>query len=144
MKKKKISKSLPIGQTLETDDIYLPYGKGKKPNSKKRPVIIADKQRNYYGEEEYIVIPASKQKTNNTFPYYKYGIKNIRIDIEVEDNEGKPIKQNEKFKLTNNCSQLPFNEAKDIRDKVLNHSKFSSENRRKYNKFWQRYKKSRD
>lgn len=140
MKYKK-KKSLSIGQTLETNDRNLPYGKNQKPDNKSRPVIIADKQKNLFGEEEFLVIPASKQETRNTFRYGKFGIKNIRNNIEIEDNEGLPIKLNDKFKLTENCSKLPEEDTIKIYDRVLNHTRFSSENRKKQEQFHNRYKK---
>ena len=134
----KSSPLIKIGQTLSSNDLYLPYNKGRVPESKERPVIVADKNKN----NELVVIPASTQKTPNTTLYGKYGIAYYRHNLEIEDNEGNPIKYGRKFRKTNKCTQIPLSEVKIIRDKVLNHSKFSSENRKKYNKFLQ--KKSRD
>lgn len=134
--------NLPIGQTLETQDKYLPYNK-KTSNELKssRPIIIADKQINPKGIEEYAVIVGSSKKTKNTFSYNKYGIKNIRNNIEIEDNENKPITLNNKFRLTNNSTRIPEIETEKIFNKVVNHTKFSSENRVKHKKFIDRYKK---
>ena len=129
---------IKIGQTLSSNDLYLPYNKGRVPKSKERPVIVADKNKN----NELVVIPASTQKTSNTTLYGKYGIDYYRHNLEIEDNEGNPIKYGRKFRKTKKCTQLPLSEVKIIKDKVLNHSKFYSENRKKYNKFLQ--KKSRD
>ena len=134
MKKKKIE----IGQTLESNDLYLPWEKGKKPKSKNRPVIVVDKNQH----EDLVIIPGSTRDTANTTYYGKYGIEFYRHNIEIEDNEGKPIRKGEKFRETQNCSKLPFDEVKKIRERVINHTKFSSENKAKYNRFWN--KKSRD
>jgi hypothetical protein len=131
---------LPIGQTLETNDLFLPYKKTRVPQSKSRPVIIIDKNK----LEEYAIVPGSTKKTPNTTEYNKYGIKHFRHDIEVEDNEGKPIKQNNKFKQTEKTTKLPISDVNKIKDELLNHKKFSSENRRKYQCFKNRHKKSKD
>lgn len=133
----KNSVGIKIGQTLETNDIYLPYNKNRVPKSKKRPVLVIDKNE----FNEFVIVPGSKQETKNTVSYNKYGLKNYRINIEIEDNEGNPIKENEKFKKTENCSVLPESEALKIKNIVLNHSRFSSENRKKYNLFIDRHKK---
>ncbi len=133
-------KKIRIGQTLETNDIYLPHKKNRVPKSKKRPILVVDKNE----FNELVVVPGSKKKTNNTVPYNRYGLKNYRISIEIEDNEGNPIKENEKFRKTKNCSVLPESETLKIKDNVINHSRFTSENRKKYNLFINRHKKSRD
>lgn len=140
-KKSKFKRSLPIGQTLETNDLYLPYKKNKKPANKSRPVIIADKQVSPKGIEEYSVIVGSTQETRNTFKYGKYGIKHIRNNLEIEDDEKMPITLNHKFKLTKNCSRIPEEETKQLYDRVVEHTRFASENIKKKIKFDNRYKK---
>lgn len=135
VQKQNKQKRVNIGQTLETNDIFLPHDKPAKPKS--RPVIVVDKNK----KNELVIVPGSKEKTPNTKEYHRHGIKLYRLVIEVEDNEGKPIKVNEKFQRNEKCTKLPINEALTIRDKVLNHSKNSSENRLKYEKFNNRYKK---
>ncbi len=136
----KKSKAISIGQTLETNDLYLPYKSNRVPKSKNRPVIIVDKNRN----NEFVVIPGSTEDTPNTTYYGKHKIKYYRHNIEIEDNDGKPIMVGTKFRKTSNCSKLPESEAIRIRNHVVNHTKFSSDNKTKYNKFWNRNKKSRD
>ena len=130
-----IRSNIEIGQTLETNDLFLPHK--KQPNSKSRPVIVVAK--NKYND--YAVVPGSKQLTRNTRPYNKYGIKNYRNNVEIVDNEGKPIKRNKKFLLTQNCSKLPKKDVEIIYDKVVNHSRFSSENRKKMRSFYDRKKR---
>lgn len=137
------TKNIDIGQTLETNDIYLPHKKNKVPESKSRPVIVVDKIKNPKGESEFAVVPGSTKDTANTTRYGKYGIKYYRHNIEVVDNENKPIKQNDKFSVTEKSTKLPVSEAKKIKDEVINHTRFSSENRRKYSEFQNRYKKSK-
>lgn len=129
-------KSIPIGQTLESNDIYLPHK--TTTQSKARPVIVVDKKKNKQGDEELAVVPGSTQNTPNTKYYGKNGIKYYRKSLEVEDDEGNPIKEGQKFKKTSRCTQLPLKDVKEIKDQVLNHSKRSSENRKNYSKFQKR------
>ena len=84
------------------------------------------------------------KKTLNTSTYGKYGIVAYRNTIEITDNEGQPIKVGDKFRKTENCTKLPRNEAIKIFDKVVNHTKFSGENRKKYTKYKNRHKKNRN
>lgn len=130
---------LLIGQTLETNDRFLPHKAGKVPERKSRPVIIANKQLNPKGVEEYSIIPGSTKKTKNTTYYGKNGIEFYRHNVEVRDNEGNPITQNEKFKVTKKSSVLPNRDIDKIRNKVVNHTKFSSENKKKVVEFKNRY-----
>lgn len=127
---------ISIGQTLESNDLYLPHHKDTV--SKTRPVIVVDRNQN----EELVVVPGSTRNTPNTTYYGKHGIKYYRHNIEIADDEGKPIKQGRKFQKTKRCSKLPLDETLKLRNKVINHTRFASENRKKYNKFLQ--KKSRD
>ena len=118
-----------VGQTLETNDIYLPYKNNPKPKS--RPAIIV--AINKYGY--YAVIPATSQSTKHSTYYGKYGIKYYRHNIEIEDNEGNPISVNKKFRLTDNCSKIPPGDVAIIKNAVLEHTKFSSENKIKMSQF---------
>lgn len=128
---------IEIGQTLETNDVYLPHKKNKKIEPKSRPIITVEV--NDYGE--LAVVPASSRDTRNTRKFGKYGIKYFRNVIEINDNEGKPIKVGPKFQLTKNCSKIPKQDADYIKDMVVNHSRFSSENRRKLEIFNKRKKR---
>lgn len=134
--KYKNKNKIEIGQTLESNDLYLPWKKGKMPKSKNRPVIVVDKNKN----EDLVVVPGSTQDTPNTTYYNKFGIKYYRHNIEIEDNEGKPIRNGMKFRKTKNSSKLPFDEARKIRNNVINHTKFASENKAKYDRFWNKKK----
>ena len=138
LKKKSTRKKiqLKVGQTMQTKDKYLPNAK-KELGEKTRPVIVLEVNE----KGECVITPGSKQKTPNTKYYGKYGIKYYRSNIEVVDNENKPIKQNEKFVVNEKCSKLPELEASKILDNVVNHTKFASENRKKLNQFKARYKK---
>ncbi|HJD05281.1 MAG TPA: hypothetical protein IAB72_00165 [Candidatus Onthoplasma faecipullorum] len=144
MKKIKLifKRKLPIGQTLETKDKFLPIDKRHSQKLKdSRPLIILDKIKNPKGQEEYAVVTASTKETNNTKRFNKYGLKYIRNNLEIEDNEGKPIIQNEKFKVTKNSTRISKEDADKLLNYTLNHNRFSSENRKKHEKFKNRYKK---
>lgn len=131
---------IEIGQTLETNDVYLPHKKNKKPEAKTRPIITVEINKN----GELVVVPCSTKKTSHTTKYKKYGISYYRHNIEIVDNEGKPIRVGTKFQLNNKCSKLPIKEAKHIEEHVLNHTKFSSENRKKLRIFKNRNKKRKN
>lgn len=139
--------SLLIGQTLQTKDKYLPHNEKTTHKLKaSRPVIIVDKLTNRKGKEEYAVVPTSTQvNSKHTSPYGKYGIKRYRHNLEVRDVDGQPIQQNEKFKKTKNCTNIPVKDAQQMRDDILKHGIFSSENRKKYKEFKSReIKKSKN
>lgn len=145
LSKKSILKkeALLIGQTLETKDKYLPHNKKTSIKLKdSRPVIIVDKLTNKHGVEEYAVIPGSTSDNDkHSTRYQKHGILRYRHNIEVRDDEGKPIQQNNKFVKTKNCTRIPEIEAQQIYNKVLYHTKFSSENKTKMTEFRNRPKK---
>lgn len=138
--KQNLVRKIEVGQTLESNDLNLPHDKNNPPKSKKRPVITAFINR----DNELAVIPASTQKTKNTTYYGRYGIKFYRNVIEIEDNEGKPIKVGEKYRVTDKCTKLPIQETKFITNQVINHTRNSSENRRKLEEYKNRHKKKKD
>ena len=142
--KLKFEKSLPIGQILETKDKYLPVDKKHSTILKEsRFVIIVAKQLNNNGAEEYGVVPTSTKNTKNTREYNKNGIKYVRNNLEVEDNEKKPIMQNDKFISSDRFARISTKDAKELLDSTLNHTKFSSVNRQKYAEFKNRYQKKK-
>ncbi len=136
---------LPIGQTLETKDKYLPFNKKTSQSLKdSRPVIIVEKQKNPQGKEEYAIIPGSTQDTHNTTEYRKHGIRFYRHNLEVRDSAGQPIMQNDKFKATEKSSQLPRRDVEKMKEHVLHHTKQSSENQRKMHEFQTRYQRKKE
>lgn len=132
---------LPIGLTLETKDKYLPHNsKTSQVLKESRPVIIVAKQKNKDGKEDFVVIPTGTQKSKNMRGFYKFGIARVKNTIEIEDDEGKPIQRNSKFKVTNNSSQMPIGVAEELLDYNLQHTKQSSENQKKLRAFFDRGK----
>ena len=138
MKKKANRDRVEIGETLETNDIYLPHK--KTPERKRRPVIAVETN----SKGEMMVIPGSTRSTSNTSYYGKHGIKYYRHNVEVVDNDNEPIKLNEKFIRTKNSKKLPRKDVEKIKDKVINHTRFSSENKKKQLEFRNRNKKSKN
>ena len=51
--------------------------------------------------------------------------------------------QNEKFILSKRTTRIPIETAENLLNSTLNHTKFSSQNRKKYNEFKNRYKKKK-
>ena len=130
---------LPIGLTLETKDKYLSHNsKTSQELKESRPVIIVAKRKNKDGKEDFVVIPTGTQKSKNMRGFYKFGIARVKNTIEIEDDEGKPIQRNSKFKVTNNSSQMPRQVAQTLLQQNLKSGKFASENKKKYQKFQNR------
>lgn len=124
----------PLGRTLKTKDEYLPHDKSKVRQLKdKRWVVVIDKNT----DEELAIVRLTDENQPNTtpLPTYKKGNKRdtyFKHFVETEDNEGNAIRVDGK-KFLENAAQydLSKKELKFLRDKVLNHTKQSQENRNK-------------
>lgn len=123
-----------IGSTIKTKDKYLPYDpKNVQELKERRWVVVIDKNTN----EELAVVRLTDEKQRNTteLPTYKKGNKRktyFKHFVEIEDNEGNAICVDGKKFLENAAEyDLSKKEMRELRDKVLNHSKQSSENRNK-------------
>ncbi|MDE7440057.1 MAG: hypothetical protein K2N23_06085 [Clostridia bacterium] len=139
---KNVSRKVPNGRTIKTKDKYLPIdkkGKSTKPKEK-RLIIIIDSNSN----DELAVVRTSTQIQPNTtaLPTYKKGNKKktrFKHFVEITDNEGNPIKiDGIKFIENGKEYDLSANEVETVRDKVLNHCKIASENRKKITKLKQK------
>lgn len=132
--KKNVSRSIPVGRTIKTEDKYLPSDPKRVRQLKdRRWVVVIDKNTN----EELAVVRLTDEKQPNTtkLSSYKKGNKKdtyFKHFVEIEDNEGNAIRVDGK-KFLENAKQydLTVKEMKFLRDKVLNHSKQSQENRDK-------------
>ena len=143
MKKKKSGKTkinskrtkggkVPQGRTLSTYDRYL--GKGGKTGSKKeRPVVVIEA--NDYND--LAVVPLSSRKGNDRtrLKNYQQGQSYFKHYVEIQDDEGKPIRVNQKFRENHPNMDVSGEDVKKIKDKVLNKSKPAPENRKKMDKF---------
>lgn len=126
---------IPQGRTLNTQDNYL--GKDKKTGSEKqRPVVVIEAS----SQNELAVVPLSSRpgKDRTRLPKYQQGQSYFKHYIEIEDDEGKPIKINQKFKENHPNMDLSQRDTERIKDKVLYHSKTSSKNQRKLKIFRKR------
>ena len=131
----KKNKYVPWGRTLTTNDCYL--GKQKTGSKKKRPVVVVD---NNSGNELAVVPLSSKKGSNRTElkgyqnektkqkTYYKHY-------LEVEDNEGKPITINLKFRENHKNMDVSYKQVIDIKNTILNNSKQKERNKKLLDKF---------
>ena len=138
--------TVPLGRTIKTKDEYLPIVKKRSKELKdERWVAVIDKNTN---EELAIVRLTTKKQPKTTFlrKTKKQGNKvetRFKHFVETEDNEGNAIRVDGKRFIENlQKYDLTANEITKVRDKVLHHSKQSSENRKKIEKLKAKDKKN--
>ena len=127
-------KQIPWGRTLTTKDNYL--GKQKTKSCKTRPVVVVDTN-----DENLAVIPLSSKKGENRTELKGY--RNPRTKqktyykhyLEIEDNEGHPIRVNEKFRENHKNMDISQNKVMAIRDVIFNKSRIKQRNRKLFDKF---------
>ena len=123
---------VPQGRTLSTNDHYL--GKGGKTGSKKeRPVVVIETN----DHNDLAVVPLSSRKGSNRTRLKKYqqGQSYFKQYVEIEDDEGKPIRVNKKFRENHPNMDVSDEDVAFIKDKFFYHSKPMEENKKKINKF---------
>lgn len=131
-KKRTKGGKVPQGRTLSTYDHYL--GNGKKTGSKKeRPVVVIEANEN----NDLAVVPlSSRQGRNRTrLKNYQQGQSYFKHYVEIQDDEGKPIRVNKKFRENHPNMDVSRQDVERITDKVLYRSQPATENRRKMEKF---------
>lgn len=123
---------VPQGRTLKTKDNYLSGGK-KTGSEKERPVVVIEAN----ARNDLAVVPLSsrKGKDRTRLKDYQQGQSYFKHYVETQDNEGKPIRVNEKFKENHPNMDVSREDVKKIKDKVLSKSKPALENRKKMDKF---------
>lgn len=132
MNKKK--KFIPWGRTLTTNDKYL--GKQKTGSNKKRPVVVID-TKGY----DLAVVPLSSRDGANRTELKGYQNKKTKQKtfykhyLEIEDNEGQPIRVNEKFRENHKNMDVPYNKVIEIKNTIFNSSKQRQRNKKLYDKF---------
>lgn len=132
MAKKK--KFIPWGRTLTTNDKYL--GKQKTGSKKTRPVVVVDTF-----EENLAVVSLSSKKGANRTEIKGYKNKKTGQNtyyehyLEIEDNEGKPIRVNDKFRENHKNMDLSREVVLDIRQNILTKAKIKQRNKKLYDKF---------
>ncbi len=122
---------VPQGRTLTTYDNFL--GKKKTSSTKKRPVVVIEaNERN-----ELAVVPFSSRSGKNRTRLTKYqqGQSYFKHYVEIEDDEGKPIRVNRKFKENHPNMDVSREDMNSIYDTVMYHSKPMRENQKKMKKF---------
>lgn len=131
-KKRTKGGKVPQGRTLSTYDNYL--GNGKNTGSKKeRPVVVIEANEN----NDLAVVPlSSRQGRNRTrLKNYQQGQSYFKHYVEIQDDEGKPIRVNKKFRENHPNMDVSRQDVERITDKVLYRSQPAKENRRKMDKF---------
>lgn len=123
---------VPQGRTLSTYDRYL--GKGGKTGSKKeRPVVVIEA--NDYNDLAVVPLSSCKGNDRTRLKNYQQGQSYFKHYVEIQDDEGKPIRVNKKFRENHPNMDVSGEDVKKIKDKVLNKSKPAPENRKKMDKF---------
>lgn len=130
----KDKKHIPWGRTLTTNDMFL--GKSKTGSKKKRPVVVVDTN-----QDNLAVVPLSSRKGANRSElkgyqnpktkqktYYKHY-------LEIEDNEGQPIRVNEKFRENHKNMDVSYKNVIGIRKTIFNKSKQKDRNVKLLNQF---------
>lgn len=135
-------KKTKIGRTVKTKDEYLPIEKGKGKSTPKDKRWIAVIAVNDKGELAVVRLTTEKQSNTTKLKGYKKGngqTTYFKHFVEIKDNQGKPIRI-DGVRFIENPKKYDLNDeqVKQVQDKVLNHSKPSSENRKKISKLKQK------
>lgn len=123
---------VPQGRTLSTYDHYL--GNGKKTGSKKeRPVVVIET--NDYNDLAVVPLSSRQGRNRTLLKNYQQGQSYFKHYVEIQDDEGKPIRVNKKFRENHPNMDVSRQDVERITDKVLYRSQPAKENRRKMDKF---------
>ncbi len=127
-------KRTPRGRTLSTYDHYL--GRSKTGSKKERPVVVIEAN----AKNELAVVPFSSRegKHRTHLKGYEQNQSYFKHFVEIEDNEGKPIKVNGKFRENSPKLDVPKHLTDKITRTVFYHSKPASENLKKIERFRKR------
>ena len=131
-KSQPVKKKIPWGRTLSTFDHFL--GRSKTGSTKKRPVVVIETNK----RDELAVVPLSSRSGEHRtrLKGYQQGKSYFKHFVEIEDNEGKPIKvDGVKFRANNRDLDVSRRDVMLIRDRVFTHSIPAPENRKKMRKF---------
>ncbi|MGN1222444.1 MAG: hypothetical protein ACI4TT_04350 [Christensenellales bacterium] len=119
-------------------------GKQKTNSKKTRGVVVVDT----YNDNLAVVPLSSRNGANRTElkGYNKSFGKDKKKDkkkvktyykhyLEIEDNEGQPIRVNEKFRENHKNMDVPYNKVVEIKNTIFNSSKQKQRNKKLYDKF---------
>lgn len=123
---------VPQGRTLSTYDHYL--GKGGKTGSKKeRPVVVIEA--NDYNDLAVVPLSSREGKNRTRLKNYQQGQSYFKHYVEIQDDEGKPIRVNQKFRENHSNMDISSKDVAFIKDKVFYHSIPMQKNKKKIDKF---------
>ncbi len=116
---------VPKGRTLSTHDKYLDKN---TTSDKERPVVVIEAN----ADNELAVVALSSRKGRNRtqLKNYQQGQSYYKHYVEIEDNEGKPIKINDKFHENHPNMDVSSKDVSAIRKKVLEKSQPAKRNRK--------------
>ena len=124
----KTTKKVPTGRTISTNDKYLSNTGSTKERT---AVVVAVNKDNELG----VVTLHSEGGPNKTrLKGYLQGDSYYRHFLEIEDNEKKPIKINEKFRENHKNMDVSKDNVEKILDHILYHTKQAKSNQEKLNK----------
>lgn len=130
-------KKTKVGRTVRTKDTYLPIEKvkGKSKSNPKEKRWIAVIAVNEKGELAVVRLTTEKQANTTELKNYDKGngkTTYFKHFVEINDNQGKPIRiDGVRFIENPPEKDLTQSQVDKVKDKVLNHSKQSQENRKK-------------
>lgn len=125
------SGKVPQGRTLTTHDKYLDR-KAKQPK-KERPVVVIEANEN--NDLAVVQLSTRTGKDRTRLKNYQQGQSYFKHYVEIEDDEGNPIRVNEKFRENHPNMDVSREDVKRIKDKVLGNSRPAAANRDKMDKF---------
>ncbi len=133
--KNNVSKKVPNGRTLKTQDKYLPIAKKGNSTKPKNKRIVAVIDSNSADELAVVRLTTQKQANTTELPTYKKGNKKatrFKHFVEITDNEGKPIKiDGIKFIENGKEYDLSVSELRRVSEHVLKHTAQAEENKKK-------------
>lgn len=128
-------KKTKIGRTVKTKDEYLPIEKGKGKSTPKDKRWIAVIAVNYKGELAVVRLTTENQPNTSELKNYKHGngkTTYFKHFVEIKDSKGKPIRiDGVRFIENDEKYDLNKRQVSQVRDRVLNHSKQATENKKK-------------
>lgn len=131
---------VPQGRTLTTRDKYL--DKYAEEPEKERPVVVIEA--NKYNDLAVVQLTSRDGKDRTRLKNYQQGKSRFKHYVEIMDEEGNPIRINEKFKENHPNIDVSGKDVEFIKYIVFNHSKPMQKNKRQIDKFRSNKKSPRD
>lgn len=136
-KNKNISKTIPNGAFIITNDKFF-YGTDGKSNKTCMATVIDSNKK----DELAIVKFTTSKKHGRPFKNDK-GIKRHSDTVYIKDNSGKPIKIDNKKFQSNNKRNITPKQANEIKRRNVKESKFKNTNRKRLKQLKERKKDNR-